>query len=106
VKVKLDVSTTTEREISGLELKPEGLDEEYEVSIITPKDGAVDATLKGENGAIDAITKDDFNLALDLTGLEPGEHEVEINAEGPENVDWTLSEQTVKIQIKEKNTSA
>jgi YbbR domain-containing protein len=106
VKVKLDVNTTTEKEISGLELKPQGLSEDYEVSIITPQDGTVDATLKGENGAVDEITKEDFNLALDLKDLGPGEHEVEINAEGPENVDWTLSEQTVKIQIKEKNTSA
>ncbi|KSU58044.1 hypothetical protein AS034_20290 [[Bacillus] enclensis] len=106
VKVNVDVTTSTEKELSGLELSPEGLGEEYEVTILEPEGGAVDATLTGENGAVEKITKEDFNLALDLTGLEPGEHEVEIDAKGPENIDWTLSQDTVKIQIKEKNTSA
>ncbi|MFL8938992.1 YbbR-like domain-containing protein [Rossellomorea oryzaecorticis] len=106
VNVNVDVTTSTEKELSGLELSPEGLGEEYEVTILEPEGGAVDATLTGENGAVEKITKEDFNLALDLTGLEPGEHEVEIDAKGPENIDWTLSQDTVKIQIKEKNTSA
>ncbi|MGR3766530.1 CdaR family protein [Rossellomorea sp. NS-SX7] len=106
VKVKIDVNTKAEKKLSGIELTPEGLAEEYEYTILTPEDGAVDATLKGENGAVEKITKEDFTLALDLAGLEPGEHEVAIDAVGPENVDWTLSQDTVKIQIKEKNTSA
>ncbi|WP_175986403.1 YbbR-like domain-containing protein [Bacillus sp. Marseille-Q1617] len=106
VKVNIDVNTNSEKKLSGLELTPEGLGEEYEYTILTPENGAVDATLKGENGVVEKVTKEDFNLALDLTGLEPGEHEVEIDAEGPENIDWTLSQDTVKIQIKEKNTSA
>ncbi|OIU73036.1 CdaR family protein [Rossellomorea aquimaris] len=106
VKVNVDVTTSTEKELSGLELTPEGLGEEYEVTILEPEGGAVDATLTGENGEVEKISKEDFNLALDLTGLEPGEHEVEIDAKGPESVDWTLSQDTVKIQIKEKNTSA
>jgi YbbR domain-containing protein len=106
VKVKVDVNTKSEKKLSGIELRPEGLGEEYEMTILTPESGAIDATLQGENGAVEKITKEEFNLALDLTGLEPGEHEVEIDAEGPENVDWTLSQDTVKIRIEEKNTSA
>jgi YbbR domain-containing protein len=106
VKVKVDVNTTEEKSLSGLEITPQGLAEEYEYTIMSPEEGLVDVALKGENAQVSKVTKDDFSLALDLSGLEPGEHEVEIEAEGPEDIEWTLSQQTVKVEIKEKNTSA
>ncbi|MBN8194176.1 YbbR-like domain-containing protein [Bacillus sp. NTK074B] len=106
VKVKVDVTTTEEKSLSGIEIKPEGLADEYEYTITTPESGLVDVALKGQNGEVSKVKKEDFSLALDLSGLEPGEHEVEIQAEGPENVEWTLSQKTVQVEIKEKNTSA
>ncbi|MCA0151143.1 MULTISPECIES: CdaR family protein [Rossellomorea] len=106
VKVTVNVNTTEEKSLSGIEIKPEGLADEYEYTIMEPENGVVDVSLKGENEEVSSVKKEDFSLALDLTGLEPGEHEVEIEAEGPENVEWTLSQKKVKVEIKEKNTSA
>jgi YbbR domain-containing protein len=106
VKVKVDVNTIEEKSLSGLEITPQGLAEEYEYTIMSPEEGVVDVALKGQNAQVSKVTKEDFSLALDLSGLEPGEHEVEIEAEGPEDVEWSLSQQTVKVEIKEKNTSA
>ncbi|WP_171051005.1 CdaR family protein [Bacillus sp. BHET2] len=106
VKVKVDVSTTEEKNLSGLEVTPEGLADDYEYTIVTPEGGVVDVAMKGQNEEVNKVTKEDFSLALDLSGLEPGEHEVEIDADGPDNIEWTLSHKTVKIEIKEKNTSA
>jgi YbbR domain-containing protein len=106
VKVKVDVNTTEEKSLSGLEITPQGLAEEYEYTIMSPEEGVVDVALKGQNAQVSKVTKEDFSLALDLSGLEPGEHEVEIEAEGPEDVEWSLSQHTVKVEIKEKNTSA
>ncbi|MGM0855177.1 MAG: CdaR family protein [Bacillota bacterium] len=106
VKVKVDVNTTEEKSLSGLEITPQGLAEEYEYTITSPEEGVVDVAMKGQNAQVSKVTKEDFSLALDLSGLEPGEHEVEIEAEGPEDIEWTLSQQTVKVEIKEKNTSA
>ncbi|MGM0867677.1 MAG: CdaR family protein [Bacillota bacterium] len=106
VKVKVDVNTTEEKSLSGLEITPQGLAEEYEYTIMSPEEGVVDVALKGQNAQVSKVTKEDFSLALDLSGLEPGEHEVEIEADGPEDIEWTLSQRTVKVEIKEKNTSA
>ncbi|WP_064091701.1 CdaR family protein [Rossellomorea aquimaris] len=106
VKIKVDVTTTEQKRLSGLKLTPQGLGEEYEYTIVSPEAGSVDVSLKGRSDEVGKITKDDFTLDLDLSGLEPGEHEVEIDAAGPENIDWNLSQKTVRIQIKEKNTSA
>ncbi|KPL57759.1 CdaR family protein [Rossellomorea vietnamensis] len=106
VKVTVDVNTTEEKSLSGIEIKPEGLADDYEYTIMEPENGVVDVALKGENEEVSNVKKEDFSLALDLTGLEPGEHEVEIEADGPENVEWTLSQKKVKVEIKEKNTSA
>jgi YbbR domain-containing protein len=106
VKIKVDVNTTEEKSLSGIEITPQGLPDDYEYSIMTPESGMVDVTLKGQNEEVSKVKKEDFTLALDLSGLEPGEHEVEIEAEGPENVEWTLTQKTVKVEIKEKNTSA
>jgi YbbR domain-containing protein len=106
VKVKVDINTTEEKSLSGLEITPQGLPEEYEYTIMSPEEGVVDVALKGQNAQVSKVTKEDFSLALDLSGLEPGEHELEIVAEGPEDIEWTLSQRTVKVEIKEKNTSA
>ncbi|WRP06796.1 CdaR family protein [Rossellomorea aquimaris] len=106
VKVKVAVNTTEEKSLSGLEITPQGLAEEYEYAFMSPEEGVVDVAMKGQNAQMSKVTKEDFSLALDLSGLEPGEHEVEIEAEGPEDIEWTLSQQTVKVEIKEKNTSA
>ncbi|MCR8850746.1 CdaR family protein [Rossellomorea sp. SC111] len=106
VKVTVDVNSTEEKSLSGIEIKPEGLADDYEYTIMEPENGVVDVALKGENEEVSNVKKEDFSLALDLSGLEPGEHEVEIEADGPENVEWTLSQKKVKVEIKEKNTSA
>ncbi|MGD6840744.1 CdaR family protein, partial [Bacillus thuringiensis] len=72
VKVKVDVNTTEEKSLSGLEITPQGLAEEYEYTIMSPEEGVVDVALKGQNAQVSKVTKEDFSLALDLSGLEPG----------------------------------
>ncbi|NMH67622.1 YbbR-like domain-containing protein [Bacillus sp. RO3] len=106
VKVIVDVTTTEEKSLSGLEINPQGLSDEYEYEITSPEDGVVDVALKGQDEEVSKVTKQDFSLALDLSGLEPGDHEVEIEAEGPNDIEWTLSQKSVRVKIKEKNTSA
>jgi YbbR domain-containing protein len=106
VEITIDVSTDEDKELTGLEITPEGLPEDYEYTMTSPEAEAVDVSLSGPQDEVSKVTKDDFSLALDLSGLEPGEHEVEITAQGPDNVDWTLSQKTVTVEIKDKNTSA
>ncbi|MFU8690135.1 YbbR-like domain-containing protein [Rossellomorea sp. FS2] len=109
VEITIDVSqvsTDENKELTGVPITPEGLPEDYEYTVTSPEAEAVDVSLSGPQDEVSKVTKDDFSLALDLSGLEPGEHEVEITAQGPDNVDWTLSQKTVTVEIKDKNTSA
>jgi YbbR domain-containing protein len=60
VKVKVDVNTTEEKSLSGLEITPQGLPEEYEYTIMSPEEGVVDVALKGQNAQVSKVTKEDF----------------------------------------------
>ena len=39
---------------------------------------------------------------MDLSGLAPGDHDVNLKVEGPNDVSWELSNKTVKIRLTEK----
>ncbi len=103
IEVTIEVEDTAERTITGVSFVPIGLSNDYEYSVLSPEDG-VDITLEGFKEELDEITKEDFTLNLDLTGLEPGEHEVEISASGPEGLAWSLSQNNITVQIREKTS--
>lgn len=105
VKVTIDVSTTKEKTVSGVPLNLGGVGEEYDYTIVSPKSEEVDIVVSGYSEELAALSTEDFILDLNLADLEPGEHKVEIDATGPENVKWELSTKTVTVQIKEKTTA-
>jgi YbbR domain-containing protein len=94
-----------EQTISEVPVELQGTDEEFEYSIIEPDEGLIEILLNGYKEDLDPITRDDFTLVANLSGLPPGEHELDIEATGPEEVDWELSRKTLKVEIKEKTSA-
>lgn len=79
-----------------------GLDENYEVIFKTPVNGFADLKIIGEESQINNLDQSDFSLFIDLTSLSEGEHSVDINVKGPENIQWELLNGTASISISQK----
>ena len=52
-----------------------------------------------------SLKESDFQLSVDVSQLTEGEHKLNINVDGPENVNWTTDIETASIVLTEKEAS-
>ena len=93
--------------IANIPINITGLDEEsYTANFITPEDGSVSMEVSGDQSFLDSLKASDITITVDVTGLETGEHQVDMNVEVPDEVHWELPDdsKTVTIAIVEKNS--
>jgi YbbR domain-containing protein len=110
VSVALEETVTIEEEeatktISNIPIQLNGLSENYLVTFQEPSNGRADITVTGEEEVLATLTEADFELAVNVAELEEGEHELQINVSGPENVSSTVAIDKVAIVITEKEIS-
>lgn len=103
IDVEIVVARGMTRTLEGIPIQIIGLKEGYTVEIKDPENGEVDLTISGISETIESLNSTNFTLTVDITNLTPGEHEVEINVDGPEDVEWELSQRTVVVLIEEVN---
>ncbi|WP_421382721.1 YbbR-like domain-containing protein [Bacillus salacetis] len=102
VEVKIDLKEVENKTVMGNTITLEGAEEDMEYEFINPESGSVDITVSGFKEQLDAVNSESFSLLANVTGLTPGRHEVEIEAEGPEDIEWELTNNKVTIQVQEK----
>lgn len=101
IKVTIKATKTESKTISGLPIKIEGLNEEYRAVFREPSNGATSLTISGRSESIASLNGSSFNLYVDVSNLEAGDHDIEIKVEGPNDVDWKLAKETVRISISQ-----
>ncbi|WP_168413232.1 CdaR family protein [Bacillus salacetis] len=102
VEVKIDLKEAEKKTVMGNTITLEGAEEDMEYEFIEPESGTVDITVSGFKDQLDTVDSESFSLFANVTGLAPGEHEIEVKAEGPEDIEWELTNNKVTIQIQEK----
>ncbi|MGM0846785.1 MAG: CdaR family protein [Bacillota bacterium] len=102
VEVEIDIKDVEEKTVMGNNITLEGAEEDLEYEFLDPESGTVDITVSGFKERLDTVDSQSFSLFANVTGLAPGEHEIEVEAEGPEDIEWKLPNNTVTIQIQEK----
>ncbi|GIN63328.1 hypothetical protein J27TS8_33210 [Robertmurraya siralis] len=103
VKVSIRANKTEDRTFSNIPIGIEGLSNSYEAVFREPANGSTSLTLSGSSGDIASLSASSFRLFIDASNLEPGEHEVKIQVDGPNNVEWKLARETVKILITQED---
>lgn len=103
IDVEIVVARGMTRTLEGIPIQIIGLKEGYTVEIKDPENGEVDLTISGISETIESLNSTNFTLTVDITNLTPGEHELEIKVDGPEDVEWELSQRTVVVLIAEVN---
>jgi YbbR domain-containing protein len=102
VEVKVDVTRMEEKTFSGIPISSDGLADDYNLEFRDPVDAMVNITVNGPSEELDSINADDFNLFIDLSNLTTGLHIVDIQVEGPAQLNWKLNKSVARITITEK----
>lgn len=101
IEVKLGEESSTE--VSGVKLSYKNLNNDYVVQVTQDSTTGIPVILKGVKSVISEISSTDIEAYVDLKGLEPGEHEVDVEVTGSNNsVIYTPKVTKVKILIIQK----
>ncbi|KAA0542937.1 YbbR-like domain-containing protein [Bacillus sp. BGMRC 2118] len=103
IPVQVTVEKNELRTITDLPIKIIGLPNSLQTEFLTPVEGAVSIELVGAPAILKEIDETDFDIYIDVTNLVSGEHQVEIQVNGPDNINWTLATKTASIQITNKS---
>lgn len=102
VKVKIKVKSQEEKTISNIPIQTEGLSNQYKINYLEPRNGAINLVVYGPSSLVNDLSANDFNIFVDLSSLNEGDHDVNIQVNGPANVNWKLAKETAKISITQK----
>ncbi|WP_338471379.1 CdaR family protein [Niallia sp. XMNu-256] len=91
---------------SGIPIEVEGIPDEFTATIQEPSNGKTSLTVVGSSAVFNNIKQTDFQVFVNVANLSPGDHEVELTVDGPEEVSWELSDESVSISISEKEASS
>jgi YbbR domain-containing protein len=99
VKATVVVKKMTEKPVSGVPIKFKGLTNQYKAVIDDPVNQVVNLLVSGPSTVVNTLNADDFNVFIDLSNLTEGNHEVNVQVEGPPEVNWKPDKSTAKITI-------
>ena len=100
--VSEDAEPSTETiSFENVEVSVIGLDEKYKSTLLKPENGLVTLTVIAEPDIIGKLAESDFTVSIDASGtVEEGENVYPVTVEGPDNLQWTLSEKEVTMIIE------
>lgn len=96
--------TKETKTFSNLPINLVGLSDGFDAVLKAPANGRTSITVTGKSSVVQRLNANDFNVFLDLTNLEEGEHEVTVNVDGPEGAESkpTVGKASVSITQKEE----
>lgn len=98
VTVKVQISESTDIDISNVKVNAINLDSKYTVQAKSQNDFVVTVNVKGVSSVINQMSAEDINAYIDLKDYIPGEYEVEVKVEGTDSK-VTYVSKTKKINI-------
>ncbi len=103
VRVNITLGEAVERELEGVNIEYRNLESGYSVQGLTERDVRVVVGLQGVAEVVENIDEEDVRTYLDLSGLDVGEHEVDVQVEGAdERVKYVAKTRRVSIKIVEE----
>lgn len=98
-KATVVVKKQGQKTVSGLPLTIHGLSSNYQAKIDDPVNQMVNLSVSGPSPAVSALTINDFKAFIDLSSLTEGDHQVQIQVQGPPDVNWTPDKTTATVTI-------
>ncbi|MFC0298618.1 CdaR family protein [Geobacillus jurassicus] len=105
IKVHIDVEKDIAQTWENVPIAVVGLPDSYKAEFVKPVEGKITIRLIGPPDIVRGLTKDDVRLYVDVSGLDVGEHQVPIQWDNPNHVQWQPSAETAMVHISEKATA-
>ncbi|MGD7046002.1 CdaR family protein [Jeotgalibacillus proteolyticus] len=96
-----DTEKEEELTLSALPVEVRGSGDDLQAAFQNPPSGELNLRVTGESDEVEALTEEDVTLYVDAAELEEGEHEVEVQVEGPPEMVYVLSQSNVTIQLSQ-----
>ncbi|AJD89521.1 hypothetical protein JMA_02040 [Jeotgalibacillus malaysiensis] len=91
--------STEELTLSALPVEMRNIGDELQATFLSPASGELNLRVTGEPETLEELSEDDVSLFVDAEGLEEGEHEMEVQIEGPSNVTYILSQSSISFSL-------
>lgn len=98
-KVDVDIELEQTKQFKEVPIEVIGKDES-DVRFVKPKDPEIEVTIKGSDEILKKVNEEDVKATIDLSGLEEGEHKVDVQLEGPEDVTLKAEPKEVTVEVK------
>lgn len=102
VKINVEVEKEEQKTFTNVPIQFIGLSEGLELEFIDPETGLMDLTVLGAPSTLEGVNSNDMEMYINVTDLNPGEHEVPLEINGPQNVSWDLPKRNVKFRLIEE----
>lgn len=99
VKATVKIGTNGSKKLSGIPIGTRGLASQYKAVFMNPVGQTVSLSVNGPSDKVNAAALGDFSAYVDLTNLTEGDHDVQIQVDGPSGLSWNLDNSTAKITI-------
>lgn len=98
-KVDVDIELEQTKQFKEVPIEVIGKDES-DVRFVKPKDPEIEVTIEGSDETLKKVNEEDVKATIDLSGLEEGEHKVDVQLEGPEDVTLKAEPKEVTVEVK------
>ncbi|PKG23150.1 CdaR family protein [Niallia nealsonii] len=95
---------TSAKTLESVPISIRGLDTNFLGDMTSPSNGSTDIEVTAKESILKNVTKSNFTLYIDVSDLGEGEHEVDIKANGPNDVEWSLANKVATIAITKKDS--
>ena len=97
------VDEVVSKEISDIRINITNLAEGYTATAISEKDSSIVVIVKGSQAVIDSLDTSTIYASVDLSGLQPGDHEVEVKVTGEDNkLTYNSRDKKIKLHIEKR----
>lgn len=97
--------TTETKTFKNIKITPQGLDEQaFSMELISPSSGTVNVTASGGSKMIKDLNIEQIKVMMNVSGLDAGEHDIDLEVKGPNGISWNLSDNKAKIRLIEKDS--
>ena len=103
IDVNLTVDNIVSKDVENVRIDAINLSENYRVQAIGQENRTVSVIVNGSQEVIDSLDTSTIQAYIDLSGLEPGEHSVEVKVKGEDTrLTYVPRVKEIKVKISKK----
>lgn len=99
IEVNVEVEEEVTETFSDVTIRSMGLEQQFTLTFLNPETGTLNLDVKGAPSVLEGTSPTNIDVFIDVTDLGIGEHDVEIEVSGPQNVTWALPQDKARIRI-------